>query len=251
MSPQLSEPICSTMRALTRGLLTILGDRLVGVYLGGSAASEDFCEASSDLDFLVVTRGELNLEDEVAIKLLHKDVLRKHPYARRLEGDYVPREYLVPEGTTVPVPGCEHGLFLPKVGEIMLSADNIADMRQHGVTFHGPEPRAVLPAVSPDQVREAARTMLADGIGLCSTPAEAASELLNLLRSALAIEIGEPTTKSSGAKWGLAHLSPEFHPAIRAAVEIRCGAEEPDLADLVMATLPRLDQSLRLQFCPS
>lgn len=244
MSQQLPESIRSTMHALTRGLLSILGDRLIGIYLGGSLASGDFCD-SSDLDFLVVTRGELNLEDALAVELLHRDLLRRYPDAARLEGDYAPLGCIIPEGTTAPVPGCERGVFLPKVGEIMLSADNICDMREHGLALYGPAPRAILPGVTPDQVRGAVRTMLAEGPAAYDTVHEAAAAVLNLVRSASALQTGIPTTKSEGARWGLAHLPAEWHPVVRAAAAVRCGQGTPADEQLILALLPSLDRFIR------
>ncbi|HYF80755.1 MAG TPA: aminoglycoside adenylyltransferase domain-containing protein [Symbiobacteriaceae bacterium] len=245
MSTLLAESIRSTMQALADGLYFILQDRLLGVYLGGSAAMGDFAPESSDLDFLVVTRGELSLEDAVAIKLLHQDLLRRYPDAVRLEGDYAPHEVLVPEGTTEPVPGCEKGKFLPKVGEIMLSADNIADMRDHGVSFFGPPPADLLPAVMPEQVRAAVRTMITEGLDPFDSPVEAAANLLNLVRSACSLECGRPVTKSEGAAWGLAHLGHEWHEPIAAALAVRSGQEEPGYADMIMSAVPALERWLR------
>lgn len=250
MSSQLDVPVRTTMTALTDGLKKILGDKLLGVYLGGSAAMGDFCDASSDLDFLVVTRGRLSLEDALAVQLLHKDLLRRHPYAARLEGDYAPLEALVPEGTSEPVPGCECGRFLPKVGEIMLSSDNIANMRDCGITFFGPAPAELLPAVSPDEVRAAVRMMLTEGIAPAESAAEAASEVLNLLRSACALDEGRPATKSEGAAWGLAHLDREWHEAIETAKAVREGHEQPGDAESLRGAIPHLEQWVRSHYLP-
>jgi hypothetical protein len=244
MFPHLPESIRRTLRALRQGLVPILGDRLVGLYFGGSLANGDFCD-SSDLDFLVVTRGELNMEDALALGLLHRDLLNGYPDAARLEGDYTPLEFLVPEGTTEPVPGCERGVFLPKVGEIMLSADNISDMRENGMTVYGPDPREILPVVGPEQIRAAVREMLDEGPGAADTPVEAAAAVLNLVRSACSMQTGLPVTKPGGARWGLANLASEWHPLIRAASAIRCGQASQADTELVTELLPRFDRYIR------
>jgi len=245
MSTEIGLPVRSTMQALTEGLKKILDGRLLGVYLGGSAVMGDFCEASSDLDFLVVTKGALSIEDALAVQLLHKDLLRSHAYASRLEGDYAPQAVLVPEGTSEPVPGCERGKFLPKVGEIMLSADNIANLHDHGISFFGPPPEKLLPTASPDQVRAAVRQMLSEGFQPCETAAEAASGLLNLLRSICALELGRPVTKTEGAAWGLAHLDEAWHEAVATALAVRCGKESPGDFDLLRKALPQLERWAR------
>lgn len=242
------QSVTQLMQDLAGGLGTILGVRLIGVYLGGSVASGDFAEATSDIDFLVVTDGALSQEDQLAIALLHKDLRNRHAVAVRLEGDYAPREQLVPGGTVDPVPGCERGKFLPRVGEIMLSADNISDMRTNGIPFAGPNPVEVLPAVSREDVRLAVRTMLLDGPGPCDTPADFADELLNLVRSLCALESGRPTSKGDGAEWGLSNLDRRWHPAIRSALAIRQGAGTEEDAERLVQDLPLMDRSLRTQY---
>lgn len=249
MPPHCPDAVHTTMQALAEGLHKILGDRLIGVYLGGSVAMGDFSERSSDLDFLAVTRGPLSQEDALAVDLLHRELRERHTYAARLEGDYAPVELLVPEGTTAPVPGCERGVFLPKVGEIMLSADNILNMRDHGIAFFGPEPNAVLPPVSGDQVRSAVREMLVNGHGACETPEETAAAVLNLVRSACALEMGAPATKAQGAAWALAHLDRRWSPVIEAALAVRADRGTPADECILNEMLPALDRFVRTQFC--
>lgn len=251
MSPQLPEPVRSTMHALAKELLSVLGDRLVGVYLGGSAATGDFCASSSDLDFLVITEGPLSMEDLLAIQMVHRDLLKQYPYAARLEGDYAPRACLTSEGATMPVPGCEGGVFLPRVGEVMLTADNIWDMREHGIAIYGPDPREVLPEVSPDQVRAAVRGLLAQRPDICETPKEMAAEVLNLVRYVCALEQGRPVSKSAGASWGMAHLNPAWRASIQAALAVRAGTGTAAHTSLLRQALPHLERELRGICCAS
>ncbi|HLO03810.1 MAG TPA: aminoglycoside adenylyltransferase domain-containing protein [Symbiobacteriaceae bacterium] len=232
----------AVMHDLIQGLLTILGARLLGVYVGGSAALGDFCEATSDLDFLVVTEGFLSMEDQIAVKQLHAELLSRHGFASRLEGDYAPLQALVPTGTTVPVPGCERGLFIARVGEIMLSADNIYNMREHGIHLYGPPPAELLPVVSHQQVRGAVQEMLAEGPEPFETVEEAAASLLNLVRSFLALAKGEPVTKSEGATWALHNLPAPLRPAIEAAVAVRSGKTNPALFQPMASAIDDLHQ---------
>jgi len=248
MSQPVPDNIRSLMHDLANNLRSILGNKLVGLYLGGSVALGDFCEASSDLDFLAVTDGPLCPEDLLAVGMLHGELLDMHAAAYRLEGDYAPRQYLVPEGTTVPVPGCERGIFLPKVGEIMLSADNIYNMRENGIQIYGPDPKELLPRVSPEQVRSAVRTMLMDGPGSCHTPEEAADEILNLCRSLCALETGLPTSKSQGARWARENLSAHWFPVIDAAVGVRRRGAAADADAQLCAAVRELERELRPRF---
>jgi hypothetical protein len=246
--PPVPDSIWVTMEALSNGLQTILGGLLLGVYLGGSAAMGDFYAASSDLDFLVVTNGTLSMEDTIAVQLLHRDLVRRYPDAERLEGDYSPLDYLVPAGTSQPVPGCEHGVFLPKVGEIMLSADNLWCFREYGIRFFGPHIREVIPPVSKANVRDAVVSMLQDGPGHADSAQESAAAILNLLRSGYALEAGTAATKSSGAAWAMGNLAPAWHPVIQVALAVRSGDISPSDAALLASALPRLVLAMRTRF---
>jgi hypothetical protein len=218
----------AVVRELATGLASILGKRLIGVYLGGSFAMSDFVAGTSDYDLLVVVEGDLTVADLDAFEALHRQLAKADAEASRLEVDYVPRHSLVPSGTTAPVPGFYDGRFRRDIGEIMLSADNIANMRWHGIVLHGPPASQILPAVTPDDVRAAARRMVLDGAGECADEREAASELLNLARSLSAIETGQPATKSEGAAWAFGHLEGRWHPVLRRALEVRRGAPVRD-----------------------
>lgn len=249
MDSSLPAPVSSTMNALVNGLLVILGPRLVALYLGGSVATGDFCEASSDLDFLAVTDGALTPEDLLALAQLHRELLAQYPYAAKLEGDYAPLQSLMPEGTAEPVPGCERGRFLPRVGEVMLLADTIAHIREYGLAIYGPPPGDLLPPVTGEQVRAAVRALLMDGPGVPQTPGEAASAILTIVRSACALETGAITTKTAGAHWALGRLEESWHGVIRSALAIRHQRGTEADAALLSEKLPKLDCWARKSYC--
>jgi len=200
----------------------VLGDRLIAIYLGGSFATGDFVDGSSDYDLLVVVRDELMSADLSALTTLHAALARERADATRLEGDYVPRAWLVPRGTTRPAPFFRAGR-LEERAEYMLSADNIADMREHGITVFGVPPGDVLPDVTPEDVRDAVRAMLADEPS-SETERVAADEILDLARSLAALETGHPASKTEGVRWALAHLDAKWHPPVRRADHVRRGA---------------------------
>jgi hypothetical protein len=130
------------------------------------------------------------------------------------------------------------GRLDPSPEHIMISADNHANIREHGIAFVGPAAAEIVPAVTAEDVRAAVREMLADGPGPAETPAEAAAEILNLARSLCAIEAGQPATKSEGAARGLAHLDARWRPALRSALAVRSGAGSRSDEARVLADLP-------------
>lgn len=206
----------------TDRLHDLMGERLLAVILGGSWSMGDFVDGRSDLDLLVVLSDELSPRDVDRLGRLHDALQVEEPDASQLEGDYVPREWLTAIGSTRPVPVFRHGKLQSRP-EMMLSADNIANMRLDGIAVYGPRPADVLPEVTPDEVREAVRAMLREQPA-AATERAAAEEILDLVRSLGAIETGSPTTKSDGVRWALEHVSSRWHPLVLRADEIRRGS---------------------------
>jgi len=206
---------------LGRRLRDVLGRDLVGVYLGGSFVMDDFIDATSDYDVLVLIRRPLTASRVAALRRMHDQLVRARRDAARLDGDYVPAPWLVPTGTRRPVHFFRRGRLRARP-EFMLSADNVANIREDGIAVVGPPAKRVLPPVKPDQVRAAARAMLHERASL-RTEAAAAEEILGALRSMSAIETGKPTSKTDGVRWGLAHLDRKWHPLIRGADAVRRG----------------------------
>ena len=79
---------------LLAGVRTILGPRLVGLYLGGSLAAGDFDPARSDVDFVAATEGRLSCADCASLAAMHRRLAGRHSWAVRLEGSYIPRDAL-------------------------------------------------------------------------------------------------------------------------------------------------------------
>lgn len=212
----------TVVSAFADNLRTTLGNRLIGVYLGGSFSMGDFVEDVSDYDVLVVVAEPLSPADLAALSALHERVLGMLPDAVRLEGDYAPRGWLTPEGTRKAVPWFRGGRLQPQ-SEFMLSADNIANMRGGAIVVAGLPVEEVLPRVTPEQVRAAVREMLKN-VKVCATEAKAADEILALLRSMRALETGAPATKSDGVNWGLTNLDEPWHSLVKRADAVRRGA---------------------------
>ena len=152
----------------------------------------------------------------------------------------------MPQGTRAPVPGFQRGHFAPDVLEIMLSADNLANMRESGIVVCGPPAATVLPLVTPDDVRAAVWDMVQEGPGPCASEAAAAAAVLDLVRSLCALATGQPTTKSAGAAWALAHLGEQWHAVVRRADAVRRGAPVAPADTRLRTALPAMDRALRV-----
>jgi hypothetical protein len=225
-------------------LRDLLGARLIAVILGGSWSLGDFVEGDSDLDLLVLVSDELSADDLTRLSSLHETLLIEQPEAVLLEGDYVPRGWLLPTGTTRPVPFFRKGSLQPN-NELMLSADNVANLRRDGIAVFGPRPTEVLPEVTADEVRAAVHEMLRDE-PVAPNEEAAAHEILDLVRSLCAIETGMPTTKSDGVRWALEHISPRWREVVLRADQIRRGAPTNEEESILRRALADMRAELLL-----
>ena len=176
---------------------------------------------ASDYDLMVLTEHDIDTETVTRLRSFHHYLARSDADSLRLEGDYVPREWLTAEGATGPTWWFRDGQLRDPAS--MLSADNIANLRTDGIAVFGPTPSALLPLVTPDQVRAAVREMLAETPDVTSERS-AAKELLDVARSLAALEMGQPTSHAAGLRWALANVDAKWHNALRHAAEVRAGA---------------------------
>ena len=77
-------------------LIALLGENLVAVYVMGSLFMGDFAEASSDVDFLVVTVHTPTQEGVEQLARLHTRLSDISPWGARLEGAYAAESALLP-----------------------------------------------------------------------------------------------------------------------------------------------------------
>lgn len=181
------------------------------------------------------------------LRRMHRALGRLDAQTLRIEGDYAPRDWLVPTGTTHPVYWFRDGELHEPL--LMLSADNVANIRDRGIAVVGPPSATILPSVTPDQVRDAVREMMADDPDL-STELSAAREILDLARSLRALETGEPTSRRAGLEWGLRTMDARWRPSLRRADAVRRG-EPVDPADASLrSAVVELRASLGLERRP-
>lgn len=148
--------IDTVLGELLRGARGVLGERFVGLYIGGSLATGDFDPAHSDIDFLVVTDGEVDDATLGGLQAVHWWVAgRTGPWARRLEGSYMAREAVRRYDPALAVhPHLSMGedsLRVEPHGSEWVIQRHI--LREHGVALAGPPPATLIDPVSPGDLR--------------------------------------------------------------------------------------------------
>jgi hypothetical protein len=196
---------------LVSGVQTILGEHAVGMYLEGSLATGNF-DQDSDIDFIAVTDERISDETFCALKTMHAEISAgASRWANQLEGSYIPRDALRrydPQHSRHPniQRGSHSVLQVEQHDNSGVIHRHI--LREYGITLFGPDPRTLVDPVSGDDLRRAAKAILADlGARLISegTPfpnrGYQSFVVLTICRLLYTLEHGVVASKRVAARW--------------------------------------------------
>ena len=221
---------------------TILGDELVGFYLYGSLSGGDFDPGSSDIDFLVVTVGELPEATLAALERMHTRIAASGlEWAARLEGSYIPRDALRrydPANARHPSIGVDWSF-----GVHWHRSDWIFQrhtIREMGVSLWGPPPRALIDPLTPQELRAAVSDNLRgywlqqlDRPDWLRRRDYQAFAILTMCRSLYTFERGEIASKPVAAAWAREALGPPWAQLIERALIWRHDKRPDDMAAML------------------
>ena len=227
------------LQALVHETREVLGDRLVGVYAGGSLALDDFVDGRSDIDVAVVTTSEL---DEPMKRLL-ADRLRHESLACPARGLelVVYRQEVAAAGT--PEPGFELELNSgprmearvtlsprdrPAAGGHFWYGLDRSILATQGLALWGPPAGEVFANLRPDDVRD----LLTASVRWWMTPSAAAAgspeeAVLGACRALLWARAGHWLAKGMAGRT-LASQHDEHAQLVRQALGAREGGPSPD-----------------------
>ena len=208
----------------------VLGNRFLGMYLYGSLALGDFDPQHSDIDFCVVTDGEINDDLFISLKEMHADFDESgSPWSSKVEAAYIPRQALNHSGPTSAVyPQIEKGGSL--------SWDHIEPgwvfqrytLRHYGVVVFGPAPADLIEPVDPRDMRVAALSITGGWLEQSRRdPAwlawlrlkEAQSFVaLTLCRLLYTLDTGAVVSKPIAARWAQAALDRRWSALIKRSI---------------------------------
>lgn len=242
MTTQLHPTPYADVNALLDRLLAMqreaLGPRFVGLYLFGSLSWGDFDPASSDVDFLTVTKGALDADAVARLDRLHRELAASGlPRATKLEGSYFPRRALWRYDlarAVHPTIGVDWPFGLACHRENWIIERHI--VRERGVVIAGPPPETLIDAVAPDQLREAVRAglgafwsrQLAEPDWLRPLNYQAFA-ILTMCRALYTLRTGEVTSKLEAARWARRDLPAPWPAAVARALATRADPRPGDL----------------------
>jgi hypothetical protein len=186
----------------------LLGEHLVGLYLGGSLALRAFNPSRSDIDFLAVTSDQLLPELVSRLKDLHTQLCVTHSkWAMKLDGSYVPRKVVRHwRADHPPCPFVEGNQFqVTQQGSAVIQRHII---REHGLIIAGLDPDELIEPVSIDEMRSALRDMLEtwwrpelENPSWVTQAQNQPFAILTMCRCLYMVEHGDVASKAIAGRW--------------------------------------------------
>lgn len=198
-----------------------LADRLAGLgwirdlWVAGSLATGDYVSGVSDLDLVAVTDGPVDGSRQAVLTSLHQELDRGDAAGLDLGCVYVDESELSDPAARHPT--WTHGSLVERI----LSGVTRAELARYGYAAFGRAPAEVVPAVTDDDVRRAAREELTGYWAWASRrptmwldPVIADLGLTSMARGRHALATGRLLTKSAAID--ASHTPPWLHDQLRA-----------------------------------
>jgi predicted nucleotidyltransferase len=241
------------LEALVAGARMLLGARFVGAYLDGSLAAGDFDPATSDIDVVVVTGGDLSPDLIAALRAMHVGLAgRSSRWVSELEVAYVARDVLERAARRPrPCPCLERGsarleLVWPESGYWTIHRHVL---REHGIALAGPPPATLIAPVRPDALRQAVADILQEWWRpMLDEPSRLRSwgyrcyAVLTMCRMLYTLHHGTIVSKPVAARWARATLDRRWSPLVDDALAWSAHAP-PDLNDSLALIRATYEQS--------
>jgi hypothetical protein len=207
-------------------LQSVLGQKLVGLYLYGSLVAGDFDYEISDIDLLAATATAIKANELERLKTMHAEIENANPqWNSRIETAYVSRAALqtfkTQKSRIANISPGEPLHFLDAGRDWLL---NWYFVREYGITLFGEAPEMVIAPISKKEYIEAVREQArqrAENIEKAkfSRPFQAYL-IMTFCRALYAVETGEQASKKHAASW-VKNRFPEYAGLIENAFEWR------------------------------
>jgi RimJ/RimL family protein N-acetyltransferase/predicted nucleotidyltransferase len=233
----------------------VLGENFHGAYLQGSFAVGD-ADEYSDVDFIVVTRGEVSDTELAELQAMHRRLYAlETPWAQHLEGSYIPKDELrrVDEARS-PYWYLDNGATEVVRDNHCNTAVVRSTLREHGVVLAGPDPKRLVDPVSAAQLRDDVRWAIREWVEWLESHSSLSGRgqallVLTICRMLQTWESGRVTTKREAGEWALEALDARWAGLIRAALADRpdpwTKVQQAAAPDAVDRTLAFLDYAMK------
>jgi hypothetical protein len=254
-SPTPYAEVNAVLHHLHQPIQRILGAQFVGMSLYGSLALGDFDPPYSDIDFIIVTDGEIDDGQFAALRDLHQRFSESDsPWADRIEAAYVTLDALQQTAlATAEYPQIEMGGTLVRAPLEIGWAFQRHTLREHGVPVAGSIPRSQIAPVEAGEMRWTVAAIAGmwsedaqnhpDWLAWVEETANQSFVVLTLCRLLYALETGDVTSKPKAARWAQTALGERWSALIERALASAHQRGEASPDD-VAATLALVEYTL-------
>lgn len=145
---------------LLQQVQSILTEKFIGMYIGGSIANNSFNLITSDIDCYVITSNFLSENIVHKIEEFHKQFYSSRlPYAMKIETSYIPQNDLLNFDPSSTRPYFNEGSFyFAEYGSNFLI--ELFMLREKGITIAGPDIKDLIKEISAQDLQQAIKKNL-------------------------------------------------------------------------------------------
>lgn len=204
-------------------LQTVLGEKLIGLYLYGSLVTGDFDDHLSDIDMLAALDNELTPPEQETIREMHAEIADQyHEWKDRVEVAYYTRHGL----RTFKTERSTLGIISPGEPFHVIDAGddwtlNWYFVQTYGVVLYGVPPKDIIAHVSKDEFIAGTKDHILMWRGYVQDLSEwhgsQAYAILTMCRGLYTVRHREHVSKKAAAKWAITAF-PDWADFIRNAL---------------------------------
>lgn len=204
---------------------SILASELVGIYIGGSLATNNFNLKTSDIDCYIVTTKALSENTRNMLEEMHKKLYSsKEHYAKKIEASYIPQNDLLNFDTNGTRPYFNEGdFYMGQYGSNYLI--ELSVLREKGITIIGPDIKSLIKKLSSQDLKTAIKSNLDDywELSLSDFSKFKRSDyqvfaILTMCRTLYSLETGKITSKIEAAQWAMQQIDAHWNSLIELAI---------------------------------
>jgi len=238
MSPTRYREINELLQQLLFQTQSILKNKFIGMYIGGSLANDSFHLETSDIDCYVVTTSALSKKMVQNIEKMHNEFYSSNlQYAQKIEVSYIPKKDLVSFYPSGMRPYFNEGrYYLATYGNNFVI--ELYVLRENGITIVGPDIKSLIKETSIQNLKLAIQKNLHEywentlnDLSKFIRSDYQAFAILTMCRTLYSLETGRITSKFEAAEWAMQKLDVSWKRLIEQAVSWKPNSEINELEE--------------------
>ncbi len=208
---------------------SVLGDKMVGLYLEGSLVLGDFEPDISDIDLVVALASDINNKEFEALKGMHEYLVAEYKeWHDRIEVCYITVDALrTVKSHTSMIVNISPGEPIHRTESYKEWIMNWYLTREKSKALYGPSPKSIIEPISKEEFVQSVKDNVKAWGGWVDdmrNPYAQSYAILTICRALYAYKTGEQASKKEAALWAQKEL-PEWSDVIQSALLWRHGGK--------------------------